>query len=86
MYLFQIWTAFRVFDKNGDGMVTKAEFRSVSSNSQYIPRTALLVRPCPTFVLYLTCTHTHLVCKHAYKTFLGGKKEYLGGDEKFLRG
>ena len=33
MYLFQIWTAFRVFDKNGDGMVTKAEFRSVSSNS-----------------------------------------------------
>jgi len=26
----KIWTAFRVFDKNGDGMVTKAEFRSVS--------------------------------------------------------
>ena len=43
MYLFQIWTAFRVFDKNGDGMVTKAEFRSVSSNSQSILRTAVSV-------------------------------------------
>ena len=28
----QIWTAFKLFDKNGDGMVTKAEFRKVFQN------------------------------------------------------
>ena len=30
--VFQIWTAFKLFDKNGDGMVTKAEFRKVFQN------------------------------------------------------
>ena len=32
VHVFQIWTAFKLFDKNGDGMVTKAEFRKVFQN------------------------------------------------------
>ena len=53
---YQIWTAFRVFDKNSDGMVTKAEFRCVPSNHSKInmysaektyvqPNTTLGARP-----------------------------------------
>ena len=71
MYLFQIWTAFRVFDKNGDGMVTKAEFRSVSSNSQSILRTAVSV--------------LHPFLGGGGEKFFGGKKECLGSKEKILR-